>query len=116
MEIANGTFNSSFTTFKNIQEVLSKEINVAAVATRYYNVIAEKWRLDGQTHDDLTLETSTSSYESFDKNSDVITVKDEAKDSKNLALRNFERYFQRILRNARLKRNIDNSTANFLTK
>ena len=42
MEIANGTFNSSFTTFKNIQEVLSKEINVAAVATRYYDVIAEK--------------------------------------------------------------------------
>ena len=28
--------------YLNIQEVLSKEINVAAVATRYYDVIAEK--------------------------------------------------------------------------
>ena len=41
-EIVNGPFKSSFRTFKNMQEVLSKEINIAAVASQYYDVIAEK--------------------------------------------------------------------------
>ena len=113
-EIVNGTLNSSFTTFKNIQEVLSNEINVAAVASRYYDVIAEKRRLLGQTREDLDYETFTSTYESFDEDSDTKT--DESKDAKNLALRNFERHFQRISRNARLKKNIYVSSTNFLTK
>ena len=65
--ILNGTFNTYRQTFKNIEEVLSKEAKLEAVASQYYDAFAENQRLYGQLLGDESLETIENSEQLYDK-------------------------------------------------
>ena len=113
MEMSSGTFNTYRQTFKNIQEVLKKEAKLEAIAERYYDALTEsRERHNEERLEDQRSETSENSEQLPDKK----TVHKKKEFSKSSALRNLDYHFQRISKNARLKKNVDISTSNFLTK
>ena len=113
MEMSSGTFNTYRETFKNIQEVLKKEAKLEAVAERYYDALNEsRERHNEERLEDERSETSENSEQLPDKKS----VHQKKEFSKSRALRNLDYHFQRISKISRLKKNVDISTSNFLTK
>ena len=113
MEMSSGTFKTYRRTFKNIQEVVKKNAKLEAIASQYYDALNESHEKHNKERlEDESLETSENSEQLSDKK----TVRHDNEFSKSHALRNLDYHFQRISRNSRLKKNVDISTANFLTK
>ena len=117
-ESSGGVFNT-FNMFKNIQEVLNKEIELEIIASEHYEALAESYRRhNSQVDEEERFEANESSDESANKSfrSKTVSKENERKNLSNLAMRNIKRHVQRIFRNIKIKKNVDKMIENLLSK
>ena len=111
--------SNSLRTFKYMKEVVEDEIETEIVASRYYDIYEESYRIhNGEAHKDDKPEAIESSEESVNKSSHLKTVStgNENKNLSNLTMQNIKRHAQRIFRNIKVKKNVDKMIENFLSK
>ena len=117
-ESSGGVFNT-FNMFKNIQEVLNKEIELEIIASEHYEALAESYRRhNSQVDEEERFEANESSDKSANKSfrSKTVSKENERKNLSNLAMRNIKRHVQRIFRNIKIKKNVDKMIENLLSK
>ena len=105
--------------FKNIQEVLNKEIELEIIASERYEALAESYRRhNGKVDEEERFEAIESSDESGNKSfrSKNVSKENEKENLSNLAMRNIKRHAQRIFRNIKVKKNADKMIDNLLSK
>ena len=105
-----GGVSNSMKTFKNIQEVVNKEIELEIIASEHYDALAESYRIHSiAAHEDEKIEAIKICDDNYDKDSGLKTIQRRKNYPKSRAILNLDNHLKRISKNARQNKNVEDS-------